>query len=94
MMSSTAAAATAPQLFNLCVPARPDAVYTFIDEEAGESTSWLPHPDLPAGTRGRLVAAVGALPRKWLMAPKDGEVFDTAQAGQDRVLSYSLAAGF
>jgi hypothetical protein len=41
MMSSAAAAAAsaaAPE-FNLSVPARPDAVYSFVDEEAEESTS-------------------------------------------------------
>jgi hypothetical protein len=93
MMSSDAAAAAAIPPFNLCVPTRPEAVYSYIDEE-GESTGWLPHPDLPAGIRGRLVAAVDALPREWLMAPKDGEIFDSVQSGQNRVLGYSLAAGF
>jgi hypothetical protein len=63
MMSSTAAAAAAPE-FNLSVPARPNAVYSFVDEEAEESTSWVPHPDLPVGTRGRLVATIGILPRE------------------------------
>jgi hypothetical protein len=92
-MSSPAAAAAAPE-FNLSVPAGSNAVYSFVNEEAEESTSWVPHPDLPAGTRGRLVAAVGALPREWLMAPKDGEMFETVQAGQARILGYSLAAGF
>jgi hypothetical protein len=38
MMLSTAAAAAAPE-FNLSVPARPNVVYLFVDEEVEESTS-------------------------------------------------------
>jgi hypothetical protein len=94
---SIAAAAAAPGTsapFNLCSPADSNAVFSYIDEEAEDSVSWCPHPDLPIGIRNRLVEAVGRLPRAWLMPPKDGEFFDTAQAGQDRILGYSLAAGF
>jgi MULE transposase domain len=92
MSSNAVAGASTP--YNLSYPALPGAVFSFVDEEAEESVSWFPHPDLPVGTRNRLVEAVGRLPRVWLMPPKDGELFDTAQAGQDRILGYSLAAGF
>jgi hypothetical protein len=69
--------------YNLSAPAIADAVFSFVDEEAGESISWRPHPDLPVGIRNRLIEAVGRLLRAWLMTLKDGEYFDTAQAGQD-----------
>jgi hypothetical protein len=82
-------------LFNLSLPARLDNKFFFIDEENDDvSVSWTPHPDLSEGILNRLVEAVGRLPRAWLMPPTDGEVFDSFQAGQQRVLGHSLAAGF
>jgi hypothetical protein len=92
MSSNAVAGASTP--YNLSYSALPGAIFSFVDEEAEESVSWSPHPDLPVGTRNRLVEAVGRLPRVWLMPLKDGKLFDTAQVGQDRVLGYSLAAGF
>jgi hypothetical protein len=84
-----------PMLFNLSLPARLDNKFFFIDEENDDvSVSWTPHPDLSEGILNRLVEAVGRLPRAWLMPPTDGEVFDSFQAGQQRVLGHSLAAGF
>jgi hypothetical protein len=80
--------------YNVSVPALPDAVFSFVDEDAEESASWSPHPDLPVGIRNRLVDAVGRQPRAWLMPPSDGELFDSHTDGQARVLGYSLAAGF
>jgi hypothetical protein len=46
------------------------------------------------GIRNRLIEAVRRVPEAWLLPPQDGEVFDTAEEGQQRVLDHSLAAGF
>jgi hypothetical protein len=80
------------ETYNLALPAVPGATYTYIAGEA--SVSWCPHPALVPGIRDRLIGAVGRLPKAWLMPPQDGEVFDTAEEGQQRLLGYSLAAGF
>jgi hypothetical protein len=83
-----------PVAFNLTHPAQPNAVYSYVDEDLDCSVSWSPHPDLILGIRERLVKAVGCLPRMCLMSLFNGEVFETLQAAESRVLGYSLAAGF
>jgi hypothetical protein len=93
-MSSSATTNVASLTYNLLIPALPDMVFSFVDEETEESVSWRPHPDLADGIRNRLVSAIGRQPRAWLMPPKDGELFDSHQAGQDRILGHSLAAGY
>jgi hypothetical protein len=80
--------------FNLTQPAQPNAVYSYSDEDLDYSVSWTPHPDLISGIRERLIGAVGRLPRSYLLPPFDGELFESLQAAQNRVLRYSLAAGF
>lgn len=87
-MSSNAVA------FNLVQPAQPGAVYSYTNEDLDCSVSWTPHPDLISSIRERLVDAVERLPRRYLLPPVDGEVFETLRAAEDRVLGYSLAAGF
>jgi hypothetical protein len=79
--------------YNVSIPALPNAVFSFVDEDAEESASWSPHPDLPDGIRNRVVEAVGRQPRTWLMPPKEGELFDSHTEGQARILGYSLVAG-
>jgi hypothetical protein len=93
-MSLPTASTRLEPTFNVSAPALPNHTFIYVDEESGDSVSWCPHPDLEEGIRDRLVDAVGRVPRKWLLPPKDGEVFNTYQEGQQRVLSYSLAAGF
>jgi hypothetical protein len=66
----------------------------FADEDRLCSVSWGLHPDLISDIRDRLVEAVGGLPRRYLQALIEGEVFDTLRAAEDRVMGYSLAAGF
>lgn len=81
--------------FNVSVPARPDATFVYIDELNDHlSASWCPHPDLEPGIRSRLISAVGCMPRAWLLPPQDGEVFDTVEEGEARLLGHSLAAGY
>jgi hypothetical protein len=80
-------------VFNLSRPARANAEFVFVDE-AGDSISWNAHPSLAPGIRNRLIEAVRRVPEAWLLPPQEGEVFDTAEEGQQRVLDYSLAAGF
>jgi hypothetical protein len=80
--------------FNLAVPALPDAVFSYFNEDLDCSVSWSPHPDLLSGIRNRLIEAVGQLPRRYLMPPINGELFESLQAAEDRVIGYSLAAGF
>jgi hypothetical protein len=80
--------------FNIVQPALPDAVYSYFNDELDCSVSWSPHPTLVAGIRTRVAEAVGQLPREWLMPPVDGELFDSVQAAEDRVMGHSLAAGF
>jgi hypothetical protein len=80
--------------FNLAQPALPNAIYSYTDEDLDCSVSWSPHPDLISGVRERLIEAVGGLPRRYLLPPVDGELFDSVQAALDRVDGYSLAAGF
>lgn len=70
--------------FNISLEAQNDAVSTFLNND--KIVSWRPHPQLPDGIRNPLVEAVGRMPRAWLMPPKTGEIFDTYQAGQARVL--------
>jgi hypothetical protein len=93
-MSLPTASTRLEPIFNVSAPALPNHTFIYVDEESGDSVSWCPHPDLAEGIRDRLIDAVGRVPRKWLLPPKNGEVFDTYQEGQQRVLSYSLAAGF
>jgi hypothetical protein len=81
--------------FNVSVPARPDATFVYVDKTSEDrSASWCPHPDLEPGIRDRLVIAVGRLSRSWLMPPEDGEVFNTMEEGEARLLGHSLAAGY
>jgi MULE transposase domain len=94
MSSAVPIVPVVPVPFNLSIPARLGDPFYFIDEDNDASVSWCPHPDLSDGIRNRLVDAVRRVPRAWLMLPADGEVFDSYQAGQERVLGYSLAAGF
>ena len=91
-MSSFTAVNRHEPWFNISLEVKSDAVFSYV--EGDEVISWRPHPELPDGIRNPLIDAVGCLPRKWLMPPKNGEVFDTFLAGQERVLGYSLAAGF
>ena len=79
--------------FNVSLKPHDEAVFNYVNDQ-DEVTSWRPHPELPKGIRDRLVKAVSRLPRVWLIPLKDGEVFNTYQAGQARVFSHSLAAGF
>jgi hypothetical protein len=79
--------------FNVILSPHPEAVFSYVNN-SDEVASWRPYPELPEGIRNPLVEAVGRLPRAWLMPPKEGELFDTYQAGQQRVLGHSLAAGF
>ena len=88
MMSSNAA------VFNLAQPAQLNAVFSYHDEDLDCSVGWIPHPGLISGIRDRLIEAVDSLPRRYLLPPIDGELFDSWQAGQDRILGYSLTAGF
>jgi hypothetical protein len=91
-MSSLTAVNRHEPWFNISLEVKSDAVYSYV--EGDEVISWRPHPELPDGIRNPLINAVGCLPRKWLMPPKNGEVFNTFLAGQERVLGHSLAAGF
>jgi MULE transposase domain len=94
-MSSFAAVNRLEPAFNVSIPARPGATFTHTDEMNDDlSASWCPHPDLETGIRNRLVLAVGRMPRAWLIPPQDGEVFDTVEQGEARVLGHSLAAGY
>jgi hypothetical protein len=93
-MSSFTAVDRIEPTFNVSVPALPNHTFIYIDEESNDSASWSPHPDLTDGIRDRLVNAVDKLPRKWLLPPQNGEVFDTYLEGQQRVFGHSLAAGF
>jgi hypothetical protein len=82
-------------MFNLSIPALPDAIFVYVDKNNDDtSVSWSPHADLAPGIRNRLINAVSRLSKTWLMPPQDGEVFDIFEAGQQRVLEYSLATGF
>jgi hypothetical protein len=92
IMSSFTAVNRHEPWFNISLEVKSDAVYSYV--KGDEVISWRPHPELPDGIRNPLIDAVGYLPRKWLMPPKNGEVFDTFLTGQERVLSYSLIAGF
>jgi hypothetical protein len=91
-MSSSTAVDRLEPWFNISLKVESDAVFSYFEDE--EVVNWRPHPELPESIRNPLIDAVGRLPRKWLMPPKDGEVFDTFLTGQERVLSHSLAAGF
>jgi hypothetical protein len=75
---------------NLVFSARPGAVDVYLAGE--DSVSWSPHPNLVPGIRNRL-EAVGRLPSSWLTRLQDGEVLNTAEQGQQRVLCRSLASG-
>lgn len=95
MTSAFSNAATAAIVaFNLVQPAQANGVYSFVDEDRDCSVSWLPYLDLLPGPRARLVEAVRRLPRRFLLPPYDGEVFKNLQAATDRVMGYSLTAGF
>jgi hypothetical protein len=83
-----------PATFNVCMGSHPDAVFSYRDDDLDVVVSWLPHPNLVPGTRQRVIDAVGLLPRAWLVPPMEGEVFNSAQDAEARVLGYSLAAGF
>ena len=73
-----------PVAFNLTLPALPDAVYSFLDEDCDWSVGWSPHPGLLSGHRQRLVKAVRKLPRHYLMPPVKGELFKTLQEARPR----------
>jgi hypothetical protein len=96
MSSRTSLSATAapPATFNLAVPALPGALFSYFNEDLDSSVSWSPHPDLIAGIRTRLVDAVGKLPRRYLLPPINGELFESIGEADERLLGYSLAAGF
>jgi hypothetical protein len=76
-MSLPTASTRLEPTFNVSAPALPNHTFIYVDEESGDSVSWCPHPDLEEGIRDRLVDAVGRVPRKWLLPPKDGKVFNT-----------------
>ena len=83
-----------PATFNVCMGSHPDAVFSYRDDDLDVIVSWLPHPNLVPGTRQRVIDAVSLLPWAWLVPPMEGEVFNSAQDAEARVLGYSLAAGF
>jgi hypothetical protein len=89
MMSSNV-----PVAFNLTLPALPDVVYSFLDEDRDWSVGRSPHPGVLPGHRQRLVEPVRKLSRHHLMSPVKGELFKTLQEAQDCVRDYSLAARF
>jgi hypothetical protein len=78
-MSSLSEASRSEPRFNLLIPALPDAMFIYIDEERNYSVSLSPHSALTSGIRNPLVEAVGCSPRTWLLPPRDVEVFDTYQ---------------
>jgi hypothetical protein len=78
--------------FNLVVAARPGAVGDHVAREYSVARST--HPDHIADIRNRLVEAVSRLPGSWLTRLRDGEVFNTAEQGQQRVFCRSLASEF
>ena len=91
-MSSLTAVNRHEPWFNISLEVKSDAVYSYV--EGDKVISWHPYPELPDGIRNPLINAVGYLPRKWLIPPKNDEVFNTFLTGQERVISHSLAAGF
>ena len=93
-MSSLSEASRHEPTFNLSVPALPGAIFSYSNADLDTSVSWTPHPDLLEGIRNRVIEAVSRLPRKWLLPPIDGEVFDTVKAAEDQLQGHSLAAGF
>jgi hypothetical protein len=93
-MSSLPAASRSDPSFNVSVPALPDGLFSYHDEDLDISVSWSPHPSLVTGIRQRVVEAVDRLPREWLAPPIEGELFDSAQDAEARLDGYSLVAGF
>jgi hypothetical protein len=79
--------------FNLAVPALPSAVFSYFNKDLDCIVSWSPHPDLLSGIRNRLIEAVGRLPRRYLMPPIDGELFENLQAAEDRVMGSNTCIG-
>jgi hypothetical protein len=84
-MSSLSEASRNEPPFNLSIPALPDAMFIYIDEERNSSVSWSPYSDLARGIRNPLVEAVGRLPRAWLLPPRDGEVFSAGNVVIDLI---------
>lgn len=90
VMSSSAAQ---KPWFNISLASR-DGADDDTDDDDAEVINWRPHPEPPKGIRNPLVEADGRLPRARLMPPRNGEVFDKYQAGQERGLGHSLVAKF
>jgi hypothetical protein len=82
------------QALNLAVPALPGVLFSYFNEDLDNSASWSPRPDLIAGIRTRLVDAVRKLPRRYLLPPIDGELFESLPEAEERLLGYYLTAGF
>jgi hypothetical protein len=76
------------------VPTLPNVVFSYFNEDLDYSINWSPYLDFLLGIRNRLIKAVRWLPRRYLTPLINGELFESLQAAEDRVIGYSLAAGF
>jgi hypothetical protein len=64
------------------------------DTDLGVEFSWAPAAGLTATDREALVKAVARVPPAWLLAPREGELFDGPEAVYARLQGYALGAGF
>jgi hypothetical protein len=58
------------------------------------SSLWRAHPDCPPDARERIEKVVRAFPVGYLKDPRNGEVFESAEACFFRLQGYALAQGF
>jgi len=60
----------------------------------GATAGWRAPPGCPEHVRYTLERAVNAYPAEWLEEPISGEVFDSVNECQERLVAYSLSQGF
>jgi len=64
------------------------------DRDLGVGFSWAPPAGLNATACEALVKAVARVPLAWLLAPREGELFDSPDEAYARPQGYALGAGF
>src|ERR1700744_5733856 len=58
------------------------------------SFTWRAHPDVPDRVRYNLEKVVNAFPPKWLREPVTGEIFQSIEECERRLVAFSLSHGF
>ena len=65
-----------------------------MDRDHGVELSWVPTAGLTATACEALVKAVARIPLAWLLAPREGELFDSPDEVYARLQGFTLGVGF